>query len=102
MSTPPRSASPPDQPDPVALLRSRAYLQLLLLAALIGVPVSAIAYGFLYFIHELQKWCFESIPKDLGFDSTPMWWPLPLLFVAGVLTALAIRKLPGTGGHSPA
>ncbi len=93
-------AAPP--PDPVALLRSRAYVQLLVLAALIGVPVSAIAYGFLYLVDELQKWLFESIPKDLGFDSAPMWWPLPLLFIAGVLCALAIIRLPGTGGHSPA
>src|SRR6187455_2385766 len=79
-------AAPP--PDPIALLRSRAYVKLLVLAALIGVPVSAIAYGFLYLVDELQKWLFESIPKDLGFDSAPMWWPLPVLFIAGVLCAL--------------
>ena len=31
-----------------------------------------------------------------------MWWPLPVLAVAGLLTALAIARLPGTGGHEPA
>ena len=31
-----------------------------------------------------------------------MWWPLPLLALSGLLVALAIRYLPGTGGHSPA
>ena len=31
-------------PDPLALLRSRSYLALLVLAAIIGVPVSAVAY----------------------------------------------------------
>ncbi len=35
------------QPDPLALLRSRGYLRLLILAGLIGVPISAVAYGFL-------------------------------------------------------
>ena len=34
-------------PDPRALLRSSAYVKLLVIAALIGVPVSAAAYGFL-------------------------------------------------------
>ncbi|HSS59070.1 MAG TPA: hypothetical protein VLK59_13740, partial [Solirubrobacteraceae bacterium] len=77
-------------------------MQLLVLAAVIGAPVSALAYGFLKVVDELQKAFFTSIPKDLGFDSVPVWWPLPLLVVAGVLVALAIQRLPGIGGHSPA
>jgi chloride channel protein, CIC family len=64
--------------------------------------VSAAAYGFLKLVDELQHAFFTSIPKDLGFDSPPSWWPLPLLFLSGVAVALAIRHLPGTGGHSPA
>ena len=32
----------------------------------------------------------------------PSWWPAPLLALAGLLVALAIQQLPGTGGHSPA
>jgi H+/Cl- antiporter ClcA len=86
----------------VALLRSRSYVQLLVLAALIGVPVSAFAYGFLKLVDELQSAFFTSLPKDLGFDSPPAWWPLPLLVVGGVVVALAITRLPGRGGHSPA
>ena len=77
-------------------------MQLLVLAAIIGAPVSALAYGFLKVVDELQTAFFTSIPKDLGFDSVPAWWPLPLLVVAGVLVALAIQRLPGIGGHSPA
>jgi H+/Cl- antiporter ClcA len=83
-------------------LRSRSYLQLLVLAAAIGVPVSIAAYWFLKLVGELQHAFFTSIPKDLGFDSPPAWWPLPLLVVSGLVVALAIRCLPGTGGHSPA
>ena len=73
-----------------------------MLAAIIGVPVSALAYGFLKLVDELQTAFFTSLPKDLGFDAAPAWWPLPLLVVAGVLVALAIQRLPGIGGHSPA
>jgi chloride channel protein, CIC family len=90
------------QPDPFALLRSRAYVRLLVLAALIGVPISAAAYGFLKLVAWLQETLFTDLPDALGFDAPPTWWPLPLLALSGLLVALAIRHLPGTGGHSPA
>jgi H+/Cl- antiporter ClcA len=77
-------------------------LKLLFLAALIGAPVSAAAYWFLELVDALQTLFFKDLPKDVGFDSVPTWWPLPLLAVAGLLVALSIRYLPGTGGHSPA
>jgi H+/Cl- antiporter ClcA len=88
--------------DPLALLRSRSYLALLVLAAIIGVPISAAAYFFLALVSKLQLWIFTDLPKDVGFSSEPLWWPIPPLVLAGVLVALAIRYLPGTGGHSPA
>lgn len=50
----PAVRGPPDHglvmtapPDPLQILRSRSYVALLLLAAVIGAPVSAVAYGFL-------------------------------------------------------
>jgi H+/Cl- antiporter ClcA len=89
-------------PDPIALLKSRSYVQLLLLAAIVGVPVSAVAYGFLELVDALQTGLFTDLPKELGFESAPMLWPIPLLAIGGLLTALSIRRLPGTGGHSPA
>jgi H+/Cl- antiporter ClcA len=88
--------------DPAALLRSRRYVGLLVLAAVLGVPVSAAAYGFLALVSGLQEWLFSDLPRALGFNSPPLWWPLPLLTVAGVLVGLTIRYLPGRGGHSPA
>ena len=100
------SAAPPSPPvpppDPLELLRSRSYVQLLLLAALIGAPVSAVAYGFLKLVAVVQEAVFESLPEALGFDAAPTWWPLPVLALSGLLTACAIRYLPGRGGHSPA
>ena len=72
----------------MAMLKTRAYVQLLVLAALIGVPVSALAYGYLKLVTLLQTWFFTSMPKELGYTTTPVWWPLPSLGVAGVLVAL--------------
>ena len=40
--------------DPVAILQSRSYVGLLLLAAILGVPISAAAYGFLALVAKLQ------------------------------------------------
>jgi H+/Cl- antiporter ClcA len=88
--------------DPLALLRSKSYLALLVLAAIIGVPVSAAAYFFLALVSKLQTWIFTDLPKDVGFHSEPLWWPIPPLVLAGLLVALTIRYLPGKGGHSPA
>jgi H+/Cl- antiporter ClcA len=84
------------------LLRSRAYVRLLVVAAVLGVPISAVAWAFLAAVSKLQHWLYVSFPDDLGFKSAPVWWPFPLLAVGGILVALTITYLPGTGGHSPA
>jgi H+/Cl- antiporter ClcA len=88
--------------DPHALLRSRSYLQLLVLAAVLGVPVSAAAYGFLKLVDYLQQEIFTHLPHGLGFSTEPVWWPLPILAVGGILTGLVIQYLPGNGGAVPA
>ena len=88
--------------DPLAPLRSRSYLALLVLAAIIGAPISAAAYFFLALVGKLQSWIFTGLPEGLGFHGEPLWWPIPPLLLAGVLVALTIRHLPGRGGHSPA
>ena len=98
----PDPVTPPASSDPLDLLRSRGYLVILLFGALVGVPVAAASYFFLKFVSETQQWVFSTLPTNLGFDSTPIWWPLPVLVLAGVVVAAAIQYLPGTGGHSPA
>jgi H+/Cl- antiporter ClcA len=45
---------------------------------------------------------FDNLPHGLGFSSQPAWWPIPVLAVAGAAVGLAIRYLPGPGGHLPA
>jgi H+/Cl- antiporter ClcA len=77
-------------------------VRLLVLAAILGVPIAALAYFFLALVSHLQSWVFEDLPEGLGFASQPAWWPLLPLAAAGVLVALSIAYLPGRGGHSPA
>lgn len=89
------------QPDPTAQLRSLAYARLLVLAALIGVPISAAAYFFLQLVGAIQEWVYTDLPRALGFAGTPLWWPLPVLGICGLIVGLAVRYLPGGGGHSP-
>ena len=88
--------------DPGALIRSRPYRVLLVIASLIGLIVSVASWGFLELVHEIQVEVYEKLPGQLGFDSVPAWWPLPWLALAGLLTAIAIERLPGRGGHIPA
>jgi H+/Cl- antiporter ClcA len=75
---------------------------LLVLAALIGLLVSTAAWGFLEAVHQIEVWVYEDLPGHVGYDTTPVWWPLPWVALAGALTAFAILYLPGRGGHVPA
>ncbi|MED7951435.1 chloride channel protein [Streptomyces sp. BE303] len=94
---------PQQSGDPTlrGLLLTRGYLGLLLIAALVGVPVSLAAFGFVSLEHELQHWIWESLPEALGHDRAPWWWPLPLLLIAGLLVAPIVTRMPGRGGHVP-
>lgn len=98
----PDGASPAG--DVVALLRSRSYINLLVLVAILGGPIAAVAYWFLYLVSDLQKWIYnpQYLPKWLGFHGVPTWWPIPTVALAGILVGAAIQYLPGRGGHSPA
>jgi H+/Cl- antiporter ClcA len=88
-------------PDPAALMRSRRFVFLLVLAAILGVVASLAAWGFLELVSEMQGWIYDDLPDAVGFGSTPVWWPVPVLALAGVLAAFAIARLPGDGGHRP-
>jgi H+/Cl- antiporter ClcA len=88
--------------DPFALLRTKKYVALLVICAVIGVPISAGAYYFLWLTDHVQIWTYQNLPHALGWHTTPVWWCLPLLILAGLVVALTITYLPGTGGHVPA
>jgi H+/Cl- antiporter ClcA len=92
----------PSGGDPAAILRSKRFLVLLVLAAVVGVIASLAAWGFLELIHQIQVGVYTDLPRDLGYDRAPDWWSLPVVVVAGVVVAFAILRLPGRGGHLPA
>jgi H+/Cl- antiporter ClcA len=73
----------------------------LVIGAAIGIPVAVAAYFFLKLVEEAQQFLFTDFPNDLGFQGEPIWWPVPLLVLSGLLVALTIRYLPGTAGHEP-
>ena len=96
------AAPAPASLDPAALVGSKPYLFALLLAAILGIPISAAAYGFLALVSKLQEIVFDDLPESLFDAGAPAWWPIPWLALCGLLVGLTIRYLPGNGGHSPA
>jgi H+/Cl- antiporter ClcA len=90
-----------DHPNPADLLKSRDYVAGLVMAAVVGVVVSTVAYFYLKAVSSAQTSIFTTLPGDL-WSKTPVWWPLIPLFVGGVVVACSIRFLPGTSGHRPA
>ncbi|HEY8081838.1 MAG TPA: chloride channel protein [Acidimicrobiales bacterium] len=97
-ATPGVAAGPP---DPESILRSRQFVALLVMGAIVGVPVAAVAYFFLDGVARVQNEVYVNLPTSMGFHGEPLWWPLPWLALSGLLVALAITYLPGTGGHEP-
>lgn len=88
--------------DPNELMRSRAFVGVLAIAAIVGIVASVAAWLFLEAVHQVQVGAYESLPDALGLDPVPDWWSLPVLLVASVIVAFAIARLPGDGGHIPA
>ncbi|MET0448002.1 MAG: chloride channel protein [Aeromicrobium sp.] len=83
-------------------LHHRGYLALLLTTGLLGIPLSLAAFGFLVAVHELEHVVWHDLPDSLGYSGPPAWWPILTIGLAGLLVVLAIRHLPGHGGHVPA
>ena len=82
-------------------LEGSAYLRLVALGALIGIPAALVAAVFLALVHDLEHWLWDSLPNALGSTSPP-WYLVIGLPVVGACIVLAARLLlPGDGGHSP-
>ena len=84
------------------MMSSKPFVVLLALVAVVGVAVSLASWCFLELIHQIQQEVFVHLPHAFGYSSQPRWWPLPILPIAAFITAFAIAKLPGRGGHIPA
>ena len=64
--------------------------------------MAAVAFFFLKAVAEVQQYAFQTLPGELGYQTAPTWWPLPVVALGGLIVALSIRYLPGTSGHRPA
>jgi hypothetical protein len=85
------------------VMGSRRFVALLVIVAGVGVIVSFATWGFLELIHQITQELYTHLPHALGYNhGPPVWWPLPVLGIAGVIVAVAIKRLPGNGGHIPA
>ena len=78
-----------------------AYLRLVALGAVMGIPAALVAAVFLSAIHVVEGWLWEDLPQALGASSPPPYLVIGIPAVGGALVALARRFLPGDGGHSP-
>src|SRR3954453_21397833 len=96
------TAPPPAPSSPTDILKDRGYLAVLIIGAALGIPVAVVAYFFLKVVAEAQQYFFTNLPTDLGFHGEPIWWPVPLLVLSGLLVALTVRYLPGPAGPAPA
>jgi H+/Cl- antiporter ClcA len=99
----PTDASSAAPEDPSSTLLSKGFVVLLAIAAVVGVLVSLAAWCFVELIYQIQRELYTHLPSAVGYhNGPPMWWSLPILAIAGLITAFAIVRLPGDGGHIPA
>ena len=97
--TPPELSA--EQAD--ATIRSKQFVGLLAVVAVIGVVVSIAAWCLLEAIFQIQQELYVHLPHAVGYQNgPPKWWSLPVLAVGALIVALAITRLPGDGGHIPA
>jgi H+/Cl- antiporter ClcA len=80
-------------------MEGKAYLRLVALGALIGIPAALVGAGFLGLVHELEDWLWKVLPGEPGHE--PAYLVLGLPVAGAVLVVLARRFLPGDGGHRP-
>jgi H+/Cl- antiporter ClcA len=83
--------------DPDAL----AYLRLVGLGAVIGIPAALLAAVFLALVHDLEHWLWDDLPSSLGYTSPPWYLVIGLPVVGACIVLVARRFLPGDGGHPP-
>ena len=75
---------------------------LLAIAAVVGVLVSLAAWCFHQLVYQIQRELYTHLPSALGYShGPPLWWSLPILAIAGLITAFAIFACRAKAGTSP-
>ena len=78
-----------------------AYLRLIGIAALIGIPAAFVAAFFLGTVHLMERWLWDDLPAALGVSAPPWFLVLGLPVAGAAIVVLARRFLPGDGGNPP-
>lgn len=78
-----------------------AYLRLILISAVIGIPAALVAVVFLALVTKLQEWLWTDLPDQFGHSSPPWYLVVFLPVVGAAIVVVARRWLPGDGGHDP-
>lgn len=86
---------------PSAVPGGRAYLRLVGLGALVGVPAAFLAAVFLALVHLIEGWLWEDLPRALGAGSPPWYLIVGLPTLGAAIVVAARMLLPGDGGKSP-
>jgi H+/Cl- antiporter ClcA len=82
-------------------LEGAAYLRLVALGAVLGVPAALVAAGFLALVHQLEDVLWDDLPDALGYSSAPWFLILGIPLAGAAVVIIARRFLPGDGGHEP-
>src|SRR3954453_4255309 len=86
-----------DQPQ----ITAGAYMRLVALGAVVGIPAALAAALFLALVHDIEHWLWDDLPDALGHSGPPWYLVIGLPAVGGVIVALVRMLLPGDGGHRP-
>jgi H+/Cl- antiporter ClcA len=89
---PPAVTPTPSPPSP------RAYMGILVLATLLGVPAAFLAALLMGAVDGLQTLVWTDLPDEAGWSAPPAWYVLAVPTLGGLIVALSL-KLPGHGGH---
>lgn len=78
-----------------------AYLRLVGIAALIGIPAAFVAALFLGTVHIVEGWLWDDLPAALGLAEPPWYLVVGLPVIGAAIVVIARRFLPGDGGKPP-
>ena len=74
-------------------ITASAYLRLVALGALVGIPAALVAALFLALVHDIEHWLWHDLPDALGHASPPWYLVIGLPMVGAARVVSAAPKL---------